>query len=74
MKLITVYNGISYQHELDGMLGLADNEILRVAEEVCALGDGALSLFVVDRVNDTVYVRPKVPFGSDPFGFDFTYL
>lgn len=69
MILNLTYNGISTNYELQGLMGLTDDDIRRVAEEISGLGEGGLASFVVDRTQDTFYVRPKVPFGSR--GFDF---
>jgi hypothetical protein len=69
------YNGLSadYPVELDRQLNDAD--IRRVAVEVVRSGgvpgllisnlpDDAFTLYVVDRFNDRIYLRPKVPFGA----------
>jgi hypothetical protein len=75
MILNITYNGLSadYPVELDRQLNDAD--IRRVAVEVVRSGgvpgllianlpDDAFALYVVDRFNDRIYLRPKVPFGA----------
>lgn len=61
----------AFELELPGLV--SDADIIRVAEEVSGLRSGTLVNFVVDRLRgmggeDAVYVRPKVPFGSDVEG------
>ncbi len=69
------YNGLSadYPVELDSHLGDAD--LRRIAVEVVRSGgvpglqianlrDDAFVNYVVDRFNERIYLRPKVPFGS----------
>lgn len=68
MILNLTYKGYSTDYELAGLLGLSDADLKRVAEEVHGLPEGALTDFVVDHLNERVYVRPKVPFGAFDFG------
>lgn len=69
------YNGLSadYPVELDSHLNDAD--LRRIAVEVVRSGgvpglqianlrDDAFTNYVVDRFNERIYLRPKVPFGS----------
>ena len=76
MSILNItYNGLSadYPVELDRQLN--DVDIRRVAVEVVRSGgvpgllisnlpDDAFALYVVDRFNDRIYLRPKVPFGA----------
>jgi hypothetical protein len=69
------YNGLSadYPVELDHQL--TDADVRRVAVEVVRAGnvpglqianlaEDAFALYVVDRFNERIYLRPKVPFGA----------
>ncbi len=69
------YNGLSadYPVELDSHLN--DVDLRRIAVEVVRSGgvpglqianlrDDAFMNYVVDRFNERIYLRPKVPFGS----------
>jgi len=69
------YNGLSadYPIELDSHLN--DIDLRRIAVEVVRSGgvpglqianlrDDAFANYVVDRFNERIYLRPKVPFGS----------
>ena len=69
------YNGLSadYPVELDSHLN--DGDLRRIAVEVVRSGgvpgpqianlrDDAFANYVVDRFNERIYLRPKVPFGS----------
>lgn len=71
MTLNLIHNGSSLTHTLEGLEGMNDADIKRVTEEVNHLPEGSLVYYVVDKFETTIFVRPKVPFGSDPFGFDF---
>lgn len=68
------YNGLSADYPLDTAVALSDGDVRRIAVEVVraggirglaapALADGAFDAFVVDRIGDRIYLRPKVPFG-----------
>lgn len=68
------YNGYSADYPLDVNVALSDADVRRIAVEVVRAGgvrglavanlrDDAFELYVVDRVGDRIYLRPKVPFG-----------
>ncbi|CAN5193394.1 hypothetical protein BH09MYX1_BH09MYX1_57590 [soil metagenome] len=75
MAIINItYNGVSADYPLDSAVALSDSDVRRIAVEVVRAGgvrgihadhlaDGAFDAFVVDRLNDKIYLRPKVPFG-----------
>jgi hypothetical protein len=72
------YNGLSADYPLDVQVALSDTDVKRIAVEVVRAGglrglqvpnlpDAAFDNFVVDRFDagERIYLRPKVPFGSD---------
>ncbi len=75
MAIINItYNGVSADYPLDAAVALADADVRRIAVEVVRAGgvrgiaahdlrDDAFDGFVVDRLGDKIYLRPKVPFG-----------
>ncbi len=69
------YNGLSADYPVELDRELSDVDLRRIAVEVVRSGgvpglqianlaDNAFTGFVVDRLNDRIYLRPKVPFGS----------
>lgn len=70
MIIVITHEGRTTEHEVEG--SFSNEYTLRVAEEIRELSVGALSDFVIDRMAtdgvDRVYVRPKVPFGSERIG------
>lgn len=75
MSIINItYNGVSADYPLDAAVALSDADVRRIAVEVVRAGgvrgivaenlaDGAFDNFVVDRLGDKIYLRPRVPFG-----------
>jgi len=75
MILNITYDGLSADYPLDTDVALSDADVCRIAVEVVRAGgvrglqianlpDGAFDHYVVDRMGDRIYLRPKVPFGS----------
>jgi hypothetical protein len=69
------YNGLSADYPVELDHALNDVDVRRVAVEVVRSGgvpglsianlpDDAFAHYVVDRFNDRIYLRPKVPFGA----------
>ena len=69
------YNGLSADYPVDLDRELNDVDVRRIAVEVVRSGgvpgllisnlpDDAFVHYVVDRFNDRIYLRPKVPFGA----------
>jgi len=61
--LNVTYNGISTDYPLEATAQLSDDDIKRVAAEIAELPPNTFELYVVDRMERHVYLRPKVPFG-----------
>jgi len=70
------YQGQSADYTVHLDRSATDADIKRIAVElvrsggahalrVAQLRDDAFASFVVDRVGDRIYLRPKVPFGAD---------
>ncbi len=76
MAIINItFNGVSADYPLDTAVALSDADVRRIAVEVVRAGgvrgmaaanlaEGAFDGYVVDRLGDKIYLRPKVPFGS----------
>lgn len=69
------YNGLSADYPVEVDHQLTDADVRRVAVEVVRAGnvpglqianlaEDAFALYVVDRFNERIYLRPKVPFGA----------
>lgn len=69
------YNGLSADYPVEIDRQLTDADIRRIAVEVVRAGnvpglqitnlpDNAFALYVVDHLNERIYLRPKVPFGA----------
>lgn len=63
MLLNVTHAGNSTEYEL-GDVTLEDTDVRRVAAELLSLDVNVFAVFVVDRFDNKVYLRPKVPFGS----------
>lgn len=64
--LNVTYNGESADYPLETATDLSDDDIKRVAAEIVRVPPTTFELYVVDRIERRVYLRPKVPFGVDP--------
>ena len=66
--LNVTYNGAS-QNVAELAYETGDDDVKRMAAEAMSLAPGVFANFVVDRFEvdsgQTVYLRPKVPFGAD---------
>ena len=69
------FNGLSADYPLELDAHITDADVRRIAVEVVRSGavtglhvphvaDGAFDNFVVDRMGQRIYLRPKVPFGA----------
>jgi hypothetical protein len=68
------YGGLSADYPLELDVRVSDADVRRIAVEVVRSGgvhglhlphlaENAFDSFVVDRMGDRIYLRPKVPFG-----------
>ena len=65
MILNITYNGQSANHELQiEMQNVNDEDIRRIASEIMGFQNNQFENYVVDRMEDQLYLRPKVPFGE----------
>lgn len=69
MILNITHRGLSADYPLEGVDGMTDDDVKRVATEIVRqatldLPEDAFGNYVVDRFErERIYLRPKVPFG-----------
>lgn len=67
-RLNITYNGLSSDFNLEADTEVPDTDVKRIGVELMRAGgtpltEDAFQHFVVDRMGEAIYLRPKVPFG-----------